>query len=518
MQLICLALFGAAPAWADDLEPGTEAALERGKELYDNGVILYDEGRYEDAIVAWSEAHRLTERSGFLFNIANAQERLGDYAAAIETLGRYRALAHADERATLDRRLRNLEARMAAEAPPVTPAPVPQPVVSTVGGPNDEILDPKGTTNPRRWVGAGLLAAGAASAAVGTGFGIRSRGAGVEALAACAPGDVGTLCSGGASDPLAVNRGSAVVADVGFAAGAVLSTVGVVLLLSGGTTRAPTPWLRWRSSPTGPTWGSGSAADRGAPLPGGEEGGDQHARHRPGTQAGQVGAVGQGQAPRRRPAVVLQPSHRCGAVQPRSDAPDTTPAHSRPLPFPAIGWIAGLSGRAGSRSIEAGTVELAGSGAAGSAATGRGGGATKGSVGAGSAGAGAAATGSAGAGGGGAGAGAGGGAGGATAGAGAATVGAEGGAIGVGIGVGSATGGGGAGNAATGVGAGTGAGAGTAGGGLRVTEAGSAIGGAAPRSGSALACGGTPGAKPRAIWVADRARRSEGTVGGPPCR
>ena len=46
----------------------------RAKELYRNGERLYEEGLYEDAVVAWERAYELSERPLLLYNIANALE------------------------------------------------------------------------------------------------------------------------------------------------------------------------------------------------------------------------------------------------------------------------------------------------------------------------------------------------------------------------------------------------------------------------------------------------------------
>ena len=100
-----------------------DANQERAKELYQNGSLLYDEGRYEDAIIAFQEAYRLSEQPKLLYNIAQAQERLGRYQEALDTLSRYRAYAPAEEREALDRRIRNLERRLEEQGTSTPPAP-----------------------------------------------------------------------------------------------------------------------------------------------------------------------------------------------------------------------------------------------------------------------------------------------------------------------------------------------------------------------------------------------------------
>lgn len=233
MRLVLPALLWcalAAPALAG--APSTPAEIEaRGIELFENGAILYDEGRYEDAILAWQEGYRISQRPGFLYNIANAQERLGDYAAAIDTLGRYRALARTDERETLDRRIRNLEERLAS-------APRPAPNGPSAGGPPPPAggrpprADPRGPS-ARPLVGGSLVALGAVGLTSGTVFGLQSRAAGEQAQATCRTGGAGLLCPGEAAASVQANRRKALLADLGFGAGALAGAGGVLLLLTG---------------------------------------------------------------------------------------------------------------------------------------------------------------------------------------------------------------------------------------------------------------------------------------------
>ena len=84
----------------------------RGEELYLHGQRLYEEGDYANAIDAWQLGYDTTEAPLFLYNIAAAHERDGDYGAAAETLRAYRDVAPPEERATLSRRIANLEARV----------------------------------------------------------------------------------------------------------------------------------------------------------------------------------------------------------------------------------------------------------------------------------------------------------------------------------------------------------------------------------------------------------------------
>jgi tetratricopeptide (TPR) repeat protein len=123
---LLVALLGPALALAQD-EPTPSADDERARELFQNGRVLHEEGRYEDAIAAWEEGYRLSKRPLFLYNIGNAYEKLGDLEHAIEYFNRYRAFAPEEERVTLERKIRALEERVADAQIVPDPEPEPEP-------------------------------------------------------------------------------------------------------------------------------------------------------------------------------------------------------------------------------------------------------------------------------------------------------------------------------------------------------------------------------------------------------
>lgn len=156
MLLLALLALAQEPA----LTPEDEA---RAREIYENGATLYEEGLYEEAILAFEEAYAVSRRPALLYNIANAYERLGKWNEALDALNRYRVYAREEEREAIERRIRNLERRMAeqaAAAPPVSTtgsAPPPAPVDVT---PPPEPVKARGGAG---WVllgAGGLLAVG----------------------------------------------------------------------------------------------------------------------------------------------------------------------------------------------------------------------------------------------------------------------------------------------------------------------------------------------------------------------
>jgi len=91
--LFCVILFCLSAV----AEEPTPEELKRAEELFFNGQLLFDEQRYDKAILAWQQGYSMSKMPGFLKNIAIAQEAQGNYSAAIETVYEYRAFAPFDE-------------------------------------------------------------------------------------------------------------------------------------------------------------------------------------------------------------------------------------------------------------------------------------------------------------------------------------------------------------------------------------------------------------------------------------
>jgi tetratricopeptide (TPR) repeat protein len=163
---------------AQSAPPPAEAPSEteeRAKLLFGNGRALYSEGNYEAAILAFQEAYALSNRHSLLFNIANAEERLGRLDDALDTLNRFRVYADQEQQEAINRRIYNIERRLretppssevpaagASTAPAATaPVSVPAPVASAPVA---------SAPRPGLWtMGAGLVvAAGSGAAAIFT--------------------------------------------------------------------------------------------------------------------------------------------------------------------------------------------------------------------------------------------------------------------------------------------------------------------------------------------------------------
>lgn len=196
------------------LTAATPVDDERARELYENGAVLYEEGRYEDAVAAWEEAWRISGRPLLLYNMANAMERLGRWQEAMDLLHRYRAYAPADEREVLDRRIRNIERRVVEQevvAAAVRPEAAPVPVVPVVLG-----------------------ATAVVGLGVGAGFAGVALAARAEAAERCVSVDGERYCPTDAADALARDRRASMVADVALAVGTVAGATGLGLWLADG--------------------------------------------------------------------------------------------------------------------------------------------------------------------------------------------------------------------------------------------------------------------------------------------
>jgi len=202
------------PCYAQEEPAADEESDRRARVLFLNGSKLYDEARYSDAIAAWKQAYRLSRRPLLLYNIANALERLGRIAEAIEYLNRYRAYASEEERETLQRRMRNLESRLSSE-------PNTNTLVSN--NPNSETT--KSVQIPV--VPVILVGAGVAGMTTGLGLGLGAKSTRKSAQLFCAGEPL--YCKNEASSLLKRDRRMSVGADVAVILGVAALGTGVAL-------------------------------------------------------------------------------------------------------------------------------------------------------------------------------------------------------------------------------------------------------------------------------------------------
>ncbi len=230
-------------AAATVLEP-SEADIERARELYENGVSLFDEGSYEGAALAFERAYELSEDNNLLYNIALAYDRNGDFEQAIEYLDRYRALAPKSERDELLRKKKSLVRRLEKQQEAEANGESGDEDEGEDEGLDDELGDelsdseaddgaeppPKKARRfpPAAWA---LTATAAVGFGLGTGFGVASLGNSRRGAEGCTDAGANTFCQSSSGDAIKRSRTFAVVADVSFAVGAA-ATVGVVIVVA----------------------------------------------------------------------------------------------------------------------------------------------------------------------------------------------------------------------------------------------------------------------------------------------
>jgi tetratricopeptide (TPR) repeat protein len=211
----------------------TEDELTRAKELYANGETLYSEGDYENALVAFEAAYDLAPAPLLNFNMANTLERLGRFKEALDKLSAYRAFAPADERETLERRIRNMERRI-EEQPHLEPDPVPnpKPVVVPVPVPVPipvPVPDPVLEKRPFPVLPVSGYGVGGLGLVVGTVYGSRVLGVRKNLMTTC----VDSLCMDSAGTDLQADKSLSMAADIGWILGGVGVAVGTVGLVLG---------------------------------------------------------------------------------------------------------------------------------------------------------------------------------------------------------------------------------------------------------------------------------------------
>lgn len=221
---------GAAEPPATPADPTTE----RARQLFENGRALYAEGEYEGAIEAWNAAYELSKLPDLLFNVSSAYEKLGDYAAAIDALNRYRVFATPEEGETITRKLRALEARLATE-----PAPEPQPV--TEAPPEERERPDRETSHRIRWAPISVVVLGTATAVAAGAVGLRATGARADILETCVDTQGGLLCPASVDPTMDLYRSLGTVASIGLATGGAIALTGLGVLVfsdpTGETTR-----------------------------------------------------------------------------------------------------------------------------------------------------------------------------------------------------------------------------------------------------------------------------------------
>ena len=138
VALLAAAALLAAPVAVRPALAGDDAGIAQARQHFQRGKQLFDAGDYRAAMAEFAAADRAAPSPMLEFNIALCHERLGERAEAVR---RYRLyldrVPNATNRASVEAKIRTLEAEIAAEARPepgagavgpgpVAPGPTPE--------------------------------------------------------------------------------------------------------------------------------------------------------------------------------------------------------------------------------------------------------------------------------------------------------------------------------------------------------------------------------------------------------
>lgn len=118
---VVLAFLAAAALWATAASARTESRQQKAEKLAQAGELLFDAGKYEDALRQFLDAYDLFDPPDFvipevLWNIARCYEETGDDLAALRYFEEFRSLAATPEyREAVEGRLHQVRERLAGE-------------------------------------------------------------------------------------------------------------------------------------------------------------------------------------------------------------------------------------------------------------------------------------------------------------------------------------------------------------------------------------------------------------------
>jgi hypothetical protein len=223
------------------------APADEHRKLVEQAGRAWNEGRYADAIKALEAARAIKPSGRVIFNLARAYEKHGDLELAIKTYEAY--LEAPDAEPAVMKRTRTLlgalyKSGARAEAPPpvvekppaAEPEKPPDPVATDAPTKQPEpVLTPREPvvvlpvapaappSRPLRVTGVVLVAVGLAAVGAGIGVGAWAQGTATSAHASTDPLQKPQL--------VADAQGRATAADVTWASGAGVATLGGVLVL-----------------------------------------------------------------------------------------------------------------------------------------------------------------------------------------------------------------------------------------------------------------------------------------------
>ena len=193
---------------------------EYARELYENGLYQFENGQYEQAITAWQTAYELSERHRLVYNIASAQERLGLWQEALDSLTLYRTYAPREEWTALERRIVNIERRIAAANIEATAQLLPE-----------EERAESDVFQIQNIPAFSLVTGASISLSTGLVLGLRAQNTGIEAAAECVAFSSGALCPSSVSHLVQRQQRLALGSDIATGLGLLAASTGVIFYL-----------------------------------------------------------------------------------------------------------------------------------------------------------------------------------------------------------------------------------------------------------------------------------------------
>ena len=222
--LLAGGMFMSAPALA------SESSDEKAKEWCESGKAFYHEARYEQALVAFETAYRLSSRPTLLRSIGYCYEKLDRLEEALDTFHRWLGQADPENLTEIERHIRRIEQAIDAANQVAPPPPLPPPTV---------VVQPQQAPTARKeWrMGTGpavLYGVSGIGAVTGVVFAVQADQARKAAAALCSTGDA-VFCTGAASNSISRDRTFSGIADLSFGLGGAALVTGTLWMVIGNT-------------------------------------------------------------------------------------------------------------------------------------------------------------------------------------------------------------------------------------------------------------------------------------------
>jgi tetratricopeptide (TPR) repeat protein len=221
-----IALLATVAALAPARVSASPSDDDRAQMLANEGMRLYGEKRYAEALEEFKRGYDLSKRIGFLYNLGMTQQQLGDFTEAREYFKTFLFKAGPGDQALVEKaraRLTEVESEINRRAATKSTAPAAVPSTATPATGTNEIAATRPAPRPlyATWVSAALTVA-----TLGTAIGLDgSAWSGYESLkGSCAP-----LCSTSQIGSLPDQKSASIALFSVAAVAAVVTVVAAIL-------------------------------------------------------------------------------------------------------------------------------------------------------------------------------------------------------------------------------------------------------------------------------------------------